>query len=319
MSNLSNEQIRAIIDRLIEFQKNNPASISSDRAVGNNTGYSATTINQFKNGKYPASGSLSEIALKVANYLDNVSASQQDYLNRGTLKFAMTTAASHIFKAAHYALTQGTISVITGVPGCGKTHAVKEFKRRNPTSVLIEVTPLVTRRSLIEDICNEIRIPVFNYKGDRPVPVSSNELFRSIVNVLGGTKRLLIIDEGENLTVQCLEVIRRIQDFTEIGMLLSGTGRLLDRLRGTRKELQQLFSRVGYQKEIRTLELDDVRAILDVNYPEAKNFAATFLSLSKHNGRYLQHLISLVKRTVHETGEPLSDDLIDSAASSLLT
>jgi len=319
MPNLSNEQIQEIINRLIEFQKNNPASISSDRAIGNNTGYSATTINQFKNGKYPASNSLSEIALKVANYLDNVTAAAQNNLNRGTLKFAMTTAASQIFKTAHYALMHGTIGVITGVPGCGKTIAVKEFKRRNPTSILIEVTPLVTRRSLIEDICSELKIPLYFYKNGNSAPVSANELFRNIVNVLKGTKRLLIIDEGENLNVPCLEIIRRIQDFTEIGILLSGTSRLLDRLRGTRKELQQLFSRVGYQKEIKTLELDDVKAILAVNYPEAQKFAATFLSLSKHNGRYLQHLISLVKKTTNETGEPLSDDLIDSAASSLLT
>jgi len=89
------------------------------------------------------------------------------------------------------------------------------------------------------------------------------------------------LNEGENLSVQCLEIIRRIQDFTEIGILLSGTSKLLDRLRGQRKELQQLYSRIGIQKEIKLLEISDINAILSINFPEALKFASTFLSLSK--------------------------------------
>jgi hypothetical protein len=203
--------------------------------------------------------------------------------------------------------------------GCGKTIAVQEFKRRYPTSVLIEVTPLVTQKSLVQSIAQELKVPLYTYKHDSPKITPNIVLFDEIINKLNDTRRLLIIDEGENNTVACLEVIRRIQDFTGIGVLLCGTKRLLDRLRGPRKELQQLFSRVGIQKDIDLLQRGDVRAILSINYPEAMKFADNFLQLSKNNGRLLEHLVTLVKKTVQETGDELSVDLIDEAASSLLT
>lgn len=314
MSNLTNDQIRLIRTRLIDYLKLNQNV--SQRVVGKNIGYSPTAINQFIKDTYPTD--VSEIALKIENYLDNTLLSDQ-LQTSGHLKFAMTEGAEKIFKTANFALTENKIGVITGIPGCGKTHAVQEYRRRKPTAILIEVNPLVTRRSLIADICTELKIPVFFYRGEKIIPVPGDELFKAIVKNLKGTKRLLIVDEGEHLTVSCLEVIRRIQDFTEIGMLLSGTEKLLHRLRGERHELKQLFSRVGYQEVINTLELSDIKAILNINYPEAIKFASTFLSLSKHNGRYLEHLITLVKKTIRETGEQLTDDLIDEAAGSLLT
>jgi DNA transposition AAA+ family ATPase len=320
MGNLNESQlsyINAIHERLEQFCKANPTITNS--AIARGTGYSTSYISQFRAKKFPVESTLPEVASSIENFLNNESDSVEQNVGKGTLKFAMTNAARSTFKIANYAMTEGKIGVISGIPGCGKTISVKQYSIKNPTSIMIEVTPLVTQRSLIEDICREIKIPVtFADSGKSAKLLTKNELFNAIISKLKGTKRLLIIDEGENLNVQCLEIVRRIQDFTDIGMLLSGTGKLLDRLRGQRKELQQLYSRIGIQKEIKLLELSDINAILSINFPEALKFASTFLSLSKHNGRYLQHLITLVKRTISETKEALSEDLIDDAASSLL-
>ncbi|HOJ19580.1 MAG TPA: AAA family ATPase [Ignavibacteriaceae bacterium] len=309
MSNLTHEQVEEVRKRLIDFVDKNPGI--SNKLIGQNTGYSGTTINLFKNGKYPGSDKvLNELADKIENYLNNELTAASESVGKGSLKFALTVAAQDIFRISNYSLTEGKIGVVTGSPGSGKTIALKEYKRRNPTTIFIEVTPLVSPRILLEDLCSEL---------NRPKSHVRNTMFQTIVNELRGTKRLLIIDEGENLNVSCLEVIRRIQDFTEVGMLLAGTSRLLNRLRGERRELQQLFSRVGIQKEIKLLQLGDIKAILQINFPEAMKFAPTFLSLSKNNGRLLQHLIALVKKTIQETGESISEDLIDDAAGSLLT
>jgi DNA transposition AAA+ family ATPase len=166
-----------------------------------------------------------------------------------------------------------------------------------------------------------LKLPInyFKEKSTSATQLSKDVMFNSIVKTLAGTSRQIIIDEGENLTVQCLEIIRRIQDMSHVGILLCGTQRLRTRLRGQRQELQQLFSRVGIQTEIDKLQLSDVKAILQINFPEAARFAGNFLSLSKNNGRLLQHLIALTKKTIQDTGELLSTDLIDDAAESLLT
>ncbi len=314
---LSDSRLSDIRERLEKFMTENPSS--SNRSIGNNIGFSPGYVSQFRNNKFPSKDTESDFAMKVEDYLNNEEKTIQEGVNKGTLKFAMTTAAQDIFKVTDYALTEGIIGVVAGVPGCGKTISVNEYKNRKSTSVLIEVTPLVTVRSLIQDICLKLKIPIYNYHREHPQPISNQTLFKEIIKQLEGTRRILILDEGENLTTSCIEVVRRIQDFTGIGLLLSGTPKLLDRLRGPRKELQQLFSRVGLWKEINLLQIGDVRAILQINFPEALRFANTFLQLSKNNGRLLQHLITLVKRTTIETGEDLSDDLIDEAADSLLT
>ena len=311
---LSDLRINEIRSRLNNYVKENPAV--TNRTIATNAGVSLGTISLFRNDKY--SGNNAEVAALIENYLDNEDAALTR-VSRGHLKFAMTTAAQDIFKIASYALTEGKIGVVTGMAGCGKTIAVQEFKRRYPTSVLIEVTPIVTQKSLIQAIAQELKIPLYTYKHDTPRVTPNVVLFDEIIEKLRDTRRLLIVDEGENNTVACLEVIRRIQDFTGIGVLLCGTKRLLDRLRGPRKELQQLFSRVGIQKDIDVLQRGDVKAILSINYPEAMKFADNFLQLSKNNGRLLEHLVTLVKKTVQETGDLLSVDLIDEAASSLLT
>ena len=300
--------------RLNEYVKNNPNL--TNRTIAANTGLSLGTISLFRNDKY--NGNNDEVAALIENYLDNEEAASKR-ITRGHLKFAMTTGAKSIFTIANYALTEGKIGVVTGVAGCGKTIAVHEFKKKKPTAILIEVSPIVTQKSLILQIAQELKIPLYAYRNENARPVPNYILFNEIIDKLKDTRRLLIIDESENNTVSCLEVIRRIQDFTGIGVLLVGTKRLLDRLRGPRRELQQLFSRVGIQKDIDLLQRADVRAILSINYPEAMKFADNFLQLSKNNGRLLEHLITLVKKTVEETGDELSVDLIDEAACSLLT
>lgn len=317
MSNLNSEQIEAIRLRLIDFCKTRPEVSNKD--IGQNTGYSPGYINLFMHGKFPSQKTLPEVASKIENYLNNQLAIQEP-ANNTELKFALTKAAEDIFKTIDYSLTRSVIGLVTGMPGYGKTITLKEYCKRNPTALLIEVTPLVTQKSLLRDVAQSLKIPINYYKENSKVPVgySKDVLFHAIIDKVRNTNRILIIDEGENLTVQCLEIVRRIQDLSKIGMLLSGTARLRSRLRGERQELQQLFSRVGIQTEIDKMQLTDVKAILQINFPEAVKYAHNFVSLSKNNGRLLKHLIALVKKTIQETGGPISEDVIDDAAESLL-
>jgi len=114
---------------------------------------SPSYISQFRAKKFPIESTLPEIASAIENFINNETNSFEQNVGKGTLKFAMTNAARSIFKIANYSMTEGKIGVIFGYPGCGKTIAAKHYNQKNPTSIMIEVTPLVTTRSLIEDIC----------------------------------------------------------------------------------------------------------------------------------------------------------------------
>lgn len=318
MTQLAPSEVQKIRERLNTFMRENPAS--SNRTIAQEIGFSSSYVSLFRNDKFPTKESEPDIAAKVESYLNDVEASIQFAVSTGHLKFALTAAAQDVFRIAQYAATERKIGVVVGKPGCGKTISAHEFKKRNPNHILIEIPPIVSQRTLLQDICNELKIPIYSTSSEKKSStISSAVLFREICEKLSGTKRLLIADEGENLTTGCLEVIRRIHDFTRVGVLLSGTNKLLDRLRGPRRELQQLYSRVGICQEIDQLRIGDVRAILQINFPEAMRFANNFLQLSKNNGRVLEHLIDLVRKTLKETGDQLTEELIDEAAGSLLT
>lgn len=315
---LSDSEIKNIRQRLNRFLDEN--SLASNSTVAKEIGASTSYVSQFRNDKFPSKDTEVDFAAKVESYLDNYEEALKNAVSSGHLLFAMTSAAQDVFRIASYAATEHKIGVVYGKPGYGKTISVTEFKRRNPNSILIEIGAVISQRTLLQDISTALKIPIYNEgKEKKSSPISSAVLFREICDQLMNTKRLLIADEGENLTTGCLEVLRRIHDFTRVGVLLSGTNKLLDRLRGPRRELQQLYSRVGIYKEVAELKIGDVRAILQVNFPDGLKFANNFLQLSKNNGRVLEHLIDLVRKTLHETGDELSEELIDEAAGSLLT
>ncbi len=313
LSDIRINEIRARLNSIMEANTSMSNSI-----VAKNIGFSSGYVSQFRNGKFPTPAKEIEFADKVESYLNSISVFENNAVSIGHLSFAMTSAAQAIFKTANYASTRHKIGVVVGVPGGGKTISVKEFVKRNPNNVLVEVTPFVTKRSFLRSICISLKIPVYSVKHDREIAIPSDELFNEIVKVLSGTNRSLIADEGENLTTGCLEIIRRIHDFTGVGILLSGTEKLLDRLQGIRRELKQLYSRVGIFEKIPLLNEADVKAILQVNFPEGLKYYRNFLQLSKNNGRTLEQLIDLVREDIRNTGEPLTEDTIDIAADSLI-
>jgi|GEM_PF-2238591 len=318
MTNNDNEQIQKAREALKEFLEKHKIPQTT---VARGIDYSPTAINQFLQGSYPSPATLPKIAERIIDYIQNyqktaegVSECNQD----GDLKFAATNAAKRVFKVADFALTAKTIGLVTGVPGYGRTMACKEFKKKKPTSILIEVPPHISPKSIVRQICAELKQPLVYYKKSTQINYGLESLFETIINEMKGANRLIIIDEAENLNVPCLEVIRRIQDFTGVGILLSGSYKLVTRLMGQRQELQQLYSRVGCHVEIDKLQIEDVKEILKVNFPEGIRFAGIFLSLSKNNGRWLKHLIKLVRKTVRDTESEISEDMIDAAARELL-
>lgn len=312
----SDSSITAIRERLNEVMDNNRSI--SNAVVSKNIGYSTAYVSQFRNGRFPTPEKENDFAGKVESYINSIQVEANQTSSTGHLNFAMTTAATTIFKTAEYATKRHKIGVVVGVPGGGKTISVKEFVKRNPNNVLVEVAPFVTKHSFLRSICISLKIPVYTYRNEREVSVSGGDLFEQICKSLNGTNRSLIADEGENLTTACLEIVRRIHDFTGVGVLLSGTETLLLRLQGPRRELKQLYSRVGMCNKIPLLNEKDVKAILDANFPEGLKYYQNFLQLAKNNGRTLEQLIDLVKEDIKNTGETLTEDVIDLAAESLI-
>lgn len=305
----SPEFISFVRTRLQNFVKGH--NDVSNRLIAQNVGCSSTTVNLFINDNYNVSeAKLVELAHKFESYLNNFDEAKKVAVS-GHLKFVMTSTAQTIFKTANYVIGYRKIGVIFGEPGCGKTIACEQFAMKNSTSILIKITPTTTRSSLLNMLCGELKISFTS----RQLDIS----FQQIIKSLAGTNRLLMIDEGENLDSKCLEIVRRIQDFAGIPILICGTERILHRLKGFRGELAQLYSRIGVKCEIGMLSAADTKLILEANYPEALHYNDVFHSLSKRNGRLLEHLVDLCRLLTSTSKIKLNEDLIHTAARSLLT
>ena len=313
MAILTDAQISAIREELQSISTKDESL--SDRKIGLEIGFSPAVVNSFKNNKY--AGDNTKVAAAVKSFIDRYNNPERAD-NKGKLKFAPTSASLKIFETVKYCINKSKIGLITGEPGLGKTISLEEYCLRNTSAIIIYVVPIANVRWILEDISKALRLPIQAYKGNQYYNLDKPAIFRQIVEALKDTSLPIILDEGENLSTSCLEIIRRIHDLTNAPMILAGTSRLEHKLRGERGQFKQLYSRVGIHEQIRSFSQKDVASILEVNFPEALNFASTFLQVSKQNGRLLQNLIDLVKINVQKTGESISTDLIDLAAESLL-
>ncbi len=207
-------------------------------------------------------------------------------------------------------MTFNKIALIIGEPGGGKSIALREYSKQQINIIYLQIKPTINKRALLELICRSLKL--------NPEGSSDNTNFDKCVINLTDSSRLMIFDEGEHLHVPEHEIIRRLQDFTQIPMILAGTEVLETTLVGRRRNLKQLSSRIAMKTEIPLLSENDTKIILELNYPEAARFFETFHMLCKKNGRYLESLMNLVRFAVMRGNVKITEELILECSSMLL-
>lgn len=225
-------------------------------------------------------------------------------------RFVPTTGARKYMEAARLAHRDGSIRVCYGDAGLGKTWAGREYARQNPGTIFIEACADFSPRVLLQEILMAL---------GREGRGTNHAMRREICDVLRGSKRLLIVDEAENLPYKSLEILRRIYDETEIGILLAGMPRLLANLKGKRGDFKQLYSRIAGVFSLDKMSEEDVKLILEARLGEVdEKSAGTFHLQSNANGRTLKFLMSETARLCQLNSRSISPVIIEKAASLLL-
>jgi len=209
-------------------------------------GVSSAQISTYLKGEYR--GDVAGLEAKLRDFMNNYRVRDEV----GELK----TVVTKDMQMVHFTITEAIIgrdlSVVYGEAGCGKTTAVKEFVKSNPTSVFIEAIPGMSITSVLNEICSEIGITSSK---------NSESMIRAIAKEFSRREAVLIIDEAENLTTKTLEAIRRIWDFSGVPTVLVGTHALINNLKGRNGELLQLYSRVSGVWKFRGLGEEDLKAL----------------------------------------------------------
>lgn len=261
----------------------------SRAALAKAMGISPTTLGLALSWKY--AGAWREIVLDLDRWLEEQE--KRDAAPRAT-GFVRTKVAEELRAVADAAATLGTIGLVFGPSGVGKTMALHAVAADKPGSVLVTAEKMnATATGLLHAIGRKLRV----------TDGSAQALYHRVKTALAGTPRLLIIDQIHNLcggtSDRPLYVLSDLLDATGAPQLWCGTTDIvayLDRGQARGQEpLSQIRRRIGVCRDLteRTgggggggeplFAIDEIRRV----------FANSQMRLASDASRYLAQLANM--------------------------
>ena len=280
---MTNKVNEALQQKLAEFKAK---SGMNQTMLARGIGVSPASISMYLNDTYAAKGGKYEtIEPKIEAFLEvQESKAQREELVLGFVETKTTRRIAEVMRDAHEA---GEIAVIYGQAGLGKTQAVKNYCEKHG-AILIEANPSFTALVLMKKLAASVKLPTSG---------TLNDLFEETAYRLGGSERLIVVDEAENLPLRALEIVRRLHDETGCGLVLSGMPRLVANLRGKHGELVQLHSRVAGALNLGdSLPDAELEQIARATLPEADD--ETIAELVKHSNGNTRRMSKLMRGSV---------------------
>lgn len=166
--------------------------------------------------------------------------------------------------------------VVIGETGCGKSHTLGMFKKKNPADVFIVVVGSEdTLNDLINKVCRSLKVPVIGSRSSR-----IRETSRALVLLKhNGRKPTLVFDEAEYMKTSALCSIKEYFDYLlkMASIVLIGTHQLVDNIEKLRKRdakgIPQLYRRIkfGY-RYLRPINRNFTDFLEDIKDRKLKNW-----------------------------------------------
>jgi len=262
--------------------------------VARSLGVSAAMLSAWVNNSYK--GDVVSLENKVKDFMRNYSIKSDVSKEEDQVVMLSNMAKAHF--VMDEAVIMNEMAVIYGKAGSGKSTAVKEWVKKHPEAILIEVVPGMSVVRFLKLVALKLGIDGVS-KTDELVLECAKEFKRR--------DSVLVVDEAEHLTVNALEAIRRIYDFSRVPIVLVGTHGLIRNLKGSRGELLQLYSRISGKWEFRELSDDDFKKLFKEHSDRIKKYTTHL--------RRAVNLYKKAKRFASIAKEPVSAKYIDVASS----
>lgn len=288
------EELRARLE--IFSEENNMSYTKIAKAMG----VGVSTLSEWRKGTY--TGDNEAFSKKVSDFLER----HKRKIKR--INFSVNTETKkrvfHVLntikKYVSSNITEGIIEsskigYIYGRAGLGKTHALQEWlKTYGGRGVLITAENGISSVGLIKKIAKELKLDTTG---------SSETLKDRIKDAIKLTETIIIIDEGEHLKANVIDIVRSIADQTGVGVVIAGTEVLKSKILSRKKEYEYLYSRAVVNISLKDLAIDDVSNIV-------KEFLKNEIELYKETE--LQTLISYINIVVRGSARNLANVLTSS-------
>jgi len=201
------------------------------------------------------------------------------------------------------------MGVIYGDSGIGKTEAVREYVNVRPDVILIEADPGYSPTVLFAELQEKL-----GYRDRHNV----HQMLTTCIDRLKNSGRLIIIDEAEQLPYKSLEMIRRLHDKAQIGILLVGMEKLRYNLCGPSGQYAQLYNRIFITIKLDPITEADFENIIKRVIGDTKGLWRIFYRECKANTRRLFKMIQLSEHIAKRNTCPLDAEVVMEAAEYLL-
>lgn len=222
-----------------------------------------------------------------------------------------------VFKLVQTACTTArrsrNFSVMSAYVGTGKTFALRYYTRHNANTFMIEANPTLTPSTLIKKLAQTI---VGHNAGGKLY-----DLFEAVVNELKNTDSLIILDEAETLSPKHLEILRRIRDTANVGVVLAGTEYLTGLIRPEHGQFDQIRSRTGFWPEtVRRITKEDSAALVQAAFPGEDVSDEVIERMVQYSAGSARMLVEGLVANIHQfrKGRELDVKLVDAVASQAL-
>ena len=281
-------------DLKILLKKKNYSVTSVAKAVN----LSNATLHLWMNNNYK--GNVKKIEDAVAKFLEI------EKLREGRIKvdFVKTSVVDDVFDIARTCHVENEIGVCYGDAGIGKTFAVKKYAIEHSETILIEADLGYTPKVLFSEIHKNL-----GFDGSGTI----HAMLEDIIAKLKHTGRLIIVDEAEHLPYKSLELLRRVYDKAQVGILLVGMPRLIMNLRGEKRQYAQLYSRVGISLTLNSLLKEDIEAIVSSVIPDYYSIYPTISHYCVGNTRVLTKLLARAIRIAELNSMEINSEVIEAS------
>lgn len=250
-------------------------------------------------------GNVNKVSESVRNFLEI----EKLRAKKISIEFVNTSVVEDVYDIARICHVDGEIGVCCGEPGVGKTYAVKKYAIENTDVILIEADLGYTTKVLFSEIHKKIG---FDGLG------TTHNMLQDIITKLKSSGRLIIIDEAEHLPYKALDLVRRIYDKANVGILLVGMHRLIMNLRGEKRQYAQLFSRVGITTKLIGLTQADMKEIIRSVLPESREVYKSLYESCAGNTRVLVKLLVRAIKLAQINNTKIDKEIINASINQII-
>jgi DNA transposition AAA+ family ATPase len=229
-------------------------------------GYARPTLNLFLNDRYHhVSGNDAGICAALVDYMDRNPVEQPTQAQGSLYETRNVELIRHCFIRA---LHQRCAYYFRGAPGCQKTFVLEHLIAEVNREEVIKETPdrrafLIRCRIGIKpcDLLKRIAMVVGSLAAG-----NTDRIINNLRHELRKGKVLLVFDEAQFLSIECLETLRELLDIGLVGLLFAGSHQLEDIF--DRLDMGQWRSRIRKGEGLPGLALDEAQGIVKSELPK---------------------------------------------------